>query len=341
MQASVPGFALVFLAAAAGGGLAVPLKNRRIFALENIYIPATLVMMLILPLTMAVLVVPEWLQALEVTGARTLWAGAAFGLGWGAGAVLFGYGVTAAGMSVGYATIMGINTALGSLLPFLVKSPADLWKPSGLVILAGIAGCVAGVLVCGRAGFMRERGTGTGTTPKRRNFRAALVICAASGVLSSCANLGFAFTSRAGEEAQRLGANPVYATIASWIPVFWGASVSLLLWFGALQIRNGTWRKNMGPGAAHDWMMGILMGVIWFAATIPYGMGAWFLGRLGTSVGWALNIALSLLVANIFGFATREWTAASQASRRTLYGGLTLLVAAIVLLAVGNSMTGS
>jgi hypothetical protein len=125
------------------------------------------------------------------------------------------------------------------------------------------------------------------------------------------------------------------------MPVFWGATVALLLWFGGLQIRRGTWRKNFGPHAAHDWMMGVLMGAIWFVATIPYGMGAYYLGRLGTSVGWAVNIAFSLVVANIFGFLTREWTGAPKRSLRTLYSGLTVLIAAIVLLAVGSSMTGS
>ncbi len=339
MHSPVLGFVLVFIAAIAGGGLAVPLKNRRKFELENIYIPSTLVMMIFLPLIMGALVAPEWVEAVRAAGAQTVWAGVAYGFGWGVGAVLFGYGVTMAGMSVGYATIMGINTAVGSILPFLVKSPADLLTPGGLVILAGIAGCVIGVAVCGWAGSLRERQSGL--SGERRKFGAALLVCVASGVLSSCANLGFAFTSRVGDEALRLGASPVFSTLASWMPVFWGAAAALLLWFGGLQIKKGTWRKNVGQHAAHDWMMGILMGVIWFVATIPYGMGAYYLGRLGTSVGWAVNIASSLLVANVFGFLTREWTGVPSRVLRILYSGLAILIAAIVLLAVGSSMTAS
>jgi L-rhamnose-H+ transport protein len=242
-------------------------------------------------------------------------------------------------MSVGFAIIMGINTAVGSILPFIVNSGAQMFTSGGRVILAGIAGCVLGVAICGRAGALRERSAGAEGQPRR--FGIALLVCAASGILSSCANLGFTFTSRVGDEALRLGASPVFATLASWMPVFWGATVALLLWFGGLQIRRGTWRKNFGPHAAHDWMMGVLMGAIWFVATIPYGMGAYYLGRLGTSVGWAVNIAFSLVVANIFGFLTREWTGAPKRSLRTLYSGLTVLIAAIVLLAVGSSMTGS
>ena len=124
-------------------------------------------MMLILPFVMAAFVMPNWQEAVHAAGAGAVWTGAAFGFGWGVGAVLFGYGVTMAGMSVGFATIMGINTAVGSLLPFLVKSPADLLTSGGLVILLGIAGCVAGVVVCGRAGFLRERQTSANDSTTR------------------------------------------------------------------------------------------------------------------------------------------------------------------------------
>jgi L-rhamnose-H+ transport protein len=338
MYSPVLGFTLVFIAALAGGGLAVPLKKRRKFELENIYVPSTLVMMIILPLIMAAFVTPDWMEAVHAAGARTVCAGMAYGFGWGVGAILFAYGVTLAGMSVGFAIIMGINTAVGSILPFVVKSRAELLTPGGGVILAGIAGCVLGVAICGRAGTMRERAAGAEGQPRR--FGLALLVCAASGILSSCANLGFTFTSKVGDEALRLGANPVFSTLASWMPVFWGAAASLLLWFGAAQIKRGTWRKNTGPDATHDWLMGLAMGAIWFLATIPYGMGAYYLGRLGTSVGWAVNIASSLIVANVFGFLTGEWTRAPSGSRRTLYAGLTILIASIVLLAAGSSMTG-
>ncbi len=338
VNSSVLGFGLVLVAAIAGGGLAVPLKMRRNFELENIYIPATVVMMLILPLVMAAFVIPNWTEAVHAAGAAAVLKGAAFGFGWGAGSVLFGYGVTMAGMSVGFATIMGINTAVGSLLPFLVKSPFDLLTSGGRAILIGIAGCIAGVVVCGRGGFLRERQTGA--SAQQRGFGRALIVCVASGLLSACANLGFAFTSRVGEEAQKFGASPVFATLASWLPVFWGAAFALTLWFGSLQIKKRTWRKNFGPDAAYDWLNGVLMGVIWFVATIPYGMGAYYLGRLGTSVGWALYMAFTLLVANIFGFINREWTGASARALRTLYAGLSILIAAIVVLAIGNSMTG-
>ena len=81
MPSSVLGFLLVFVAAISGGALAVPLKRRRKFELENIYVPSTAVMMLIIPFLMAAFVLPNWPEALRAAGETTVWAGAAYGFG--------------------------------------------------------------------------------------------------------------------------------------------------------------------------------------------------------------------------------------------------------------------
>lgn len=169
-------------------------------------------------------------------------------------------------------------------------------------------------------------------------MRLGLLLCILSGVLSACANLGFAFTARAGAEAVKLGANPVIASLDSWMLVYWGGVIATLLWFGGLQLKRGTWRNNFGPGAGHDFGLAIGMGVLWFLAMIPYGMGAYYLGHLGTSVGWAINIAASLILANGLGFLTGEWKRAPRRSRAVLYWGLIVLLAAMATLGAGNAL---
>jgi L-rhamnose-H+ transport protein len=120
--------------------------------------------------------------------------------------------------------------------------------------------------------------------------------------------------------------------------VYWGGFAATLLWFGGAQIKKGTWRLSFGAGAAHDWGLALVMGTLWFLAMIPYGMGAYYLGRLGTSVGWAISIAASLIVANIFGFMTGEWKNAPRDAIRVLFAGLAILIAAMAVLGLGNSM---
>jgi L-rhamnose-H+ transport protein len=233
---------------------------------------------------------------------------------------------------------MGINTAVGSLLPLLAQSDNSLANPSGRVILGGIFGCILGVFFAGWAGQLRERTSEKRAGESHKNASLGLLMCVISGVLSACANLGFAFTAQVGAAAQRLGASPVISGLGSWMLVYWGGFLATLLWFGGLQLRRGTWRKNFGPGAVHDFGLAVWMGVLWFLAMIPYGMGAYYLGRLGTSVGWAISIAASLIVANSLGFFTGEWKSASPRSRNVLFVALAVLIAAMVLLAKGNAM---
>ena len=70
-------------------------------------------------------------------------------------------------------------------------------------------------------------------------------------------------------------------------------------------------------------------------------MGAYYFGRLGTSVGYAVRLAVSLIVANLFGFMTGEWNVATRHSINVLYLGLAVLIVAVVILAYGNSLVAS
>jgi L-rhamnose-H+ transport protein len=294
--------------------------------------------MLVIPLVLAPICLPHWQQAIGQAGPPVVWRGLIFGFSWGLGAITFGYGISMVGLSLGYAIIMGINTAVGSLLPLLAASQGLLTEPAGKVILGGIAGCILGVVIAGWAGRLRERTSAPSGDASPKRVGAGLLMCVISGVLSACANLGFTFTSQVGANAQKLGASPVISGLGSWMLVFWGGFAATLLWFGGLQLHRGTWRNNFGVGALHDFGLAIWMGVLWFLAMIPYGMGAYYLGKLGTSVGWAVSIAASLIVANTLGFFTGEWKAASSRSRNVLFAALAVLIASMVLLAKGNSM---
>ena len=55
-------------------------------------------------------------------------------------------------------------------------------------------------------------------------------------------------------------------------------------------------------------------------------------------MGWGLNSASSLLIANGFGFLTGEWKQAPRKSIGVLAGGRAVLVAGMVVLAYGNTL---
>jgi L-rhamnose-H+ transport protein len=347
MSPLIPGFTLIFLAAVTGGVFAVPYKMQRRFAWENTWPVGFLFALIIIPLGVVSIFLPVWLSAVRAAGVATVMTAIGFGFMWGWGAVTFAVGISSVGLSLGYATTMGIATTVGSIIPMVRRWDAVPGNAKA-VILFGIAICIVGVAVCGRAGMLRESAAGlsagsvaspgTASGLPTRAFLIGLSWCVLSGFLSACANLGFDFAGRVAAEAQRLGAGPLPASIGRWITVYWGGYFAILLGSGYSMIKKGTWKNYFAPGAGRDFGLCIALGCLHFLAQIPYGMGAYFLGTLGTTVGWAVNIASSLLVANLFGFLIGEWKAAPKVSIKTLCLGLATLVIAMVVLAEGNSL---
>ena len=110
----------------------------------------------------------------------------------------------------------------------------------------------------------------------------------------------------------------------------------MLFVFGTKLFKNKTFKNYRGKGASRDLALAIGMGLLHYLAQAPYGVGAYFLGNLGTTIGWVLTIASSLIVANILGVFTGEWKGASSRSKRILVYGLAVLIGAMVCLAYAN-----
>ena len=350
MNPQIPGFGLILLAAVAGGAFAFPLRVHKQYAWENTWLLAFFFALICIPFTVVTIFLPEWRQAVAAAGMGTVLRAVGFGFLWGWGAVTFAIGITSVGMSLGYATIMGLATAVGSIIPMIRRWDA-IPDDARLFILLGIATCVVGVAICGRAGVLRERAVSGGDSVHKdasssgkapmRLLLIGLAWCVLSGFLSACANLGFDYADRVAQEAQQLGAGPLAASIGRWITVYWGGFLAILIGSGSTMLKKGTWRNYFKAGTGRDFGFALIAGCCHFLAQIPYGMGAYYLGRLGTSVGWVFNIALSLLVANVIGFITKEWKGAPKASTRTLFFGLAVLVVAMVILAHGNNLVSS
>jgi len=343
----LPGFGLIGSSAVLNAAFAVPLKLRRRFEWENTWLLAMFCAMIAFPLIAASFLLPHWLVAIASVGTSTLLTVAFFGFLWGIGSVTFAIGIDVIGISLGYAIIMGVVTVVGATIPMFRKwshIPGD----ARTVILLGIGVCLAGVAVCGRAGVLRERRTNSASRALEvssaaektaaRAFLVGLAWCVFAGILSAGNNLGFDFAERVAVEAERLGAHPIFASLGRFIPVYWGGYLAVLIWCGSRALNKGTWRKFGGSDAPRDAGLAALMGLLHFLSQLTYGMGAYYVGRLGTTVGFAVMVATSLILANSFGFMTGEWKMATKHSKHVLYLGLAILITAVLVLAYGNSL---
>jgi hypothetical protein len=87
--------------------------------------------------------------------------------------------------------------------------------------------------------------------------------------------------------------------------VYWGGYLAVLIFCGGKMLRTGSWRNYAGTGAGRDAALSFAMGAFHFTSQIAYGAGAYDVGRLGTTVGFAVMISASIILANLFRICCR------------------------------------
>src|SRR6476661_5894854 len=164
--------------------------------------------MLVFNWIITLLLVPNIFAVYSASPARDLGILALFGLGWGVGAVLFGLGMERLGMALGYPIIMGLIASLGALIPLLVFFPQALLTGKGLVLLAGTALVIFGIVLCSIAGSRRTPSASQATGTPSNAFRVGLAIAVLAGILSCLPNVGMAFGGNVIAAAGSLGISP-------------------------------------------------------------------------------------------------------------------------------------
>jgi len=332
------GLALVLLAGLFQGSFMLPSKWMKGWAWENYWLLFATTAYLVCPWLFAVVTVPRLAEVYAGVPPETIARTLAFGLGWALGALAFGLAIDAIGMALGYAVIVGIAATAGTLVPLLVLGQGILGPARAAVTAAALALMLAGVAVCSLAGRWKEADTRQG---RPGLYRRGLAVAIASGLLSACGNLGFAFGSPISERAEQLGAAEDLATNAIWVllalPLFLlNAGYSLLL-----LRRNGTLARYRASGSPRRALLAVSMGLMWMLGMALYGAGARSLGRLGPSFGWAILMCSMVLVSSALGLLTGEWRDAPAPAHRRLRAGLALLVAAICLLGLANHLSAA
>jgi len=322
------GLCLILVSSVSGGVFGVALRQRRVFSVELMWMVVFLTGNLLIAHVLVMVALPGWEEALGRVGLPVLAPAILFGLGWGVASLLFAHGIAMMGVSLGFAIIMGFIIAVGASLPML-RNWAELPESTRAAAVAGIALCLVGVAMCGRAGVLRER---HGSDAQTRRVALGLAICVLSGILSAFANIGFEFAEPV---ARAFGpeTNPALGNAARWLPLYWGGCFVV----GAFSIVRISQRREWGllrtPGACRDLGWGLLAAALMVAGQVPYGVGAYLMGAAGTSVGFAVNTAGMLLVANLLGLWLGEWREAPPSARRWLWAGLLTLVVAVIVLA--------
>lgn len=343
MNPLIPGFGFILIAAISGGAFSLPLRLRKRFAVENTMLVAMGTATIILPTIVVWIVFPHWPAAIATAGLATVLTVFLFGFGWGCGSVTFAMGVNNLGLALGFAIIMGLATVVGSVVP-MIRNFKSIPPAAIPWIIAGIVICVFAVISLAKAGSERDKVTKEEVAARKAgSFVVGLIFCILSGFLSACANLGYEWAGPIGTAAKNMGLDQRWATIPRWMPMYWGGYLAILIFLGSTMIKGKTAKNYGGVGASRDWLLALMMGVLHFLAQIPYGVGAYYLDigakgsleatKMGTTIGWVMNIASSIIVAQILGSLAGEWKKSTKGAAVWRFSGVALLLIAMGILA--------
>ena len=156
-----------FIGGFASGSFYMPFKKVRKWSWESYWIVGGIFSWLVVPPLAAWLTIPNFWGIIANSGGSTLLYTYIFGLLWGIGGLTYGLGVRYLGVSLGSSIILGLCMVFGSLIPSVYyqffpqagKDSIGLIASSrwGITVLSGLLVCVLGIIICGKAGTMKEQ----------------------------------------------------------------------------------------------------------------------------------------------------------------------------------------
>lgn len=331
---------IVFVAGLLNGSFTLPMKYSRSWFWENLWSVYSALAFLVVPWGLAIGFVPHLAQVYGGLDWRALFYPALFGLLWGVAQTTFGLAVKAVGMAVAFAVVSGLVCVIGAIVPLLIFNPADLFRPVGLMMLASMPVFLTGLVLYGRAGTRRDTELGK-TGNGAMNFKVGFALCIFTGILGCAWNIGFALSGDILHRSTGLGASALTATYAAWAIVLFGSFFPNFLYPLYLLVRQHTWTAFRSENWFKELALGVAMAALWVSAIVAYGIGATLVGIYGTSVGFTLYIAATILASSAFGIFTGEWKGTSSRTRRLLGTGIAAVVISVAILNSGRLLASS
>lgn len=335
----------------ASGSFYMPFKKVKGWAWESYWIIGGLFSWMIVPPLAAYFTVPGFASIIHNASGQILAITYLMGLMWGIGGLTYGLGVRYLGMSLGNSVILGFCSAFGALVPSIYYSIVPtigkvsiidmLSHQGGQLVLFGVALCLTGIAISGKAGLMKEREL----TPEQSKSSVAefslvkgLIIATFSGILSSFFNFGIEAGKPMAEEAVKAGFNPLFQNNVTFVVILWGGLTTNLIWTTILNIKNRSYGNFVDKSKPlfNNYFFAALAGTTWFMQFFFYGMGESKLGNGASS--WILHMSTIILTANMWGLYNKEWKGVSSKTFQTFVVGIAVILLSVMIVGIGNSL---
>ncbi len=343
----------------AGAVFALPFRKVKGWAYEKYWFVYAVFGLILFPMVLAFLTVPNVCGVLSRTPGAVLARCAAFGALWGLGGLTWGLMIRYLGIGLGLAIGCGLCSATGTLIPPIITGEAgELVENMGArVVLGGVLASLAGIVFVGLAGKSKESELPEEEKKKAVadfNFKKGMAVAVFSGVASAGMNFGLQGgiwnVSTGGQDlmismadfAVHGGARESWAGMAVLVVVLAGGFVVNATWCIWQMCKNRgraevAEKAEKAPIVTNVFFAG-LAGVIWACQFACQKYGEPIVGNDMAYIGFAVVMGSSVLFSSVLGLLLGEWKGTGKRTKSYLAIGICVLVASFVVVSLGKKL---
>ncbi len=340
MPVILAGIGWHILGAAMAASFYAPIGKVKNWSWETTWAIAGFFSWVLLPISVSLLLLPNFSAFYASTDPQLLLKVALFGAMWGIGNVSYGLTMRHLGMSLGIGIAIGVTLVVGTLIPPLLHGQAGMLVAThgGQLTLAGVLVALIGVATVSYAGHQKEMQL-SGQT-REFNVKLGLLLAVLCGIFSS--GMSFAIDAARPMEAAaiHLGVNPLYAALPSYVVIMGGgAIVNLSYCFIRLAaLKRLSLRADLSqPGATvvTNAALAATAGIMWYLQFFFYAWGSANVPPHLFYVNWMLHMSMYVLCGGLVGLALGEWKGVGSRPVRLLWAGILVIIAAANLVGLG------
>lgn len=338
MNSSLLGMLIFASGGLAGAVFALPFRGIRGWRYESYWLVYGLFGLVAFPLALAFFTCPNLFQVIGATEGTTLARCALFGALWGVGGLTWGLMIRYLGIGLGLAVGCGLCSATGTLIPPIVTGhAADLVRDSGaLVVLGGVVASLAGIVLVGLAGKLKEGELSEEAKKKsvaEFNFKKGMVVAVFSGIASAGMNFGLQGGLSMEVAAKSAGASATWAGLPVLVVVLWGGFVVNAAWCLWQNAKNRSFSDYRRIDAG--WGLAALAGVIWAMQFVCQKIGEPAMGEM-RYISFAVVMGASVLFSTLIGIALGEWKGTGRWTKVSLFMGTLVMIVGFCAISIGS-----
>ncbi|MFY0598330.1 MAG: rhamnose:proton symporter [Cyclobacteriaceae bacterium] len=344
---SILGTLLHGIGAISASACYVPFQKVRKWSWDSYWLIQATFAWLIFPLVIGYLTVPDLFEVFAEASTDVLFYATFLGIIYGFGGMCFGFAIKHIGYSLTYTISIGLSAVLGTIVPLIIHGELTekLNTEGGNLIFLGMAIAVVGIILCGVAGYKKEKDLKlqiNKTSSANFKMKLGLTLTIIAGVLSAVFGISLDVGSPVAAIAASHGAGHFQGN-ANLILSTGGAFITNFIWFTVAGIRNKTIReivsvKSIGvKSMLINFGMSILSGALWYGQFFFYGMAH---VRMGSSkyISWVLHMSLLIFFSYLIGVVLKEWVEVSKKTYLILILALIILVISFVVMTYGSML---